>query len=69
MNEAEIQESPFPTVGKPEQAYLVGIADQRDGMAAAREYLEELRELVNTLGVPVCGETVAAVRQIGRAHV
>ena len=64
MNETDIQESPFPTVGKPQQAFLVGIADQNDGLAAAREYLEELRELVNTLGVPVCGEIVAPIRQI-----
>ena len=64
MGESEIQVSPFPTVSKPERAFLVGIAGQNDGMSAAKEYLEELHELVDTLGIPVCGEVVAPIRQI-----
>jgi len=63
MNEA-FQEKPYPTAVRQENAFLVGISDQNEGMAAAREYLEELRELASTLGVPVCGETIAQVRQI-----
>lgn len=64
MGEAEIQVSPFPTASRPDRAFLVGIADQADGISAAKEYLSELHELVDTLGIPVCGETVAPVRQI-----
>lgn len=64
MSEAEIQMSPFPTAGQPKRAFLVGIADQDDSTVAVREYLDELRELVSTLGVPVCGEMIAPVRQI-----
>ncbi len=63
MNEA-FQEKPYPTAVRQENAFLVGISDQNEGMAATREYLEELRELAATLGIPVCGETIAAVRQI-----
>lgn len=64
MSEEEIQVSPFPTAGKPEKAFLVGIADPNDTSASPREYLDELRELTETLGVPVCGEIIAPVRQI-----
>ena len=64
MVEDEIQISPFPTAGKPERAFLVGIADPNDTTATPREYLDELRELTETLGVPVCGEIIAPVRQI-----
>ncbi|MBQ9337151.1 MAG: GTPase HflX [Lentisphaeria bacterium] len=63
MSGTEIQERPFPTAGKPESAFLVGIAEQNDN-GSAREYLAELRELVGTLGIPVCGEMIAPVRQI-----
>ena len=63
MSETEIQERPFPTTDKPECAFLVGIAEQNDN-GSAREYLAELRELVTTLGIPVCGEMIAPVRQI-----
>ena len=62
--EAVFQEKPFPTADQPEKAFLVGISDPNEGAAAAREFLEELRELVTTLGIPVVGETVAPVRQI-----
>ena len=41
MSETEIQERPFPTTGKPESAFLVGIAEQNDN-GSAREYLAEL---------------------------
>ncbi len=49
---------------KPVTAYLVGVMEQHSSPAAAQEYLEELRELVNTLGIPVCGEMTAPIRQI-----
>ncbi len=55
--EKELPEAPPP-------AYLVGVLEQHSSFAAAREYLEELRELVNTLGLPVCGEMVAPLRKI-----
>ena len=64
MNGTEIQEKPYPTAVRQQRAFLVGIADQNSGTASAREYLEELRELTHTLGVPVCGETIAMVRQV-----
>ena len=64
MNGTEIQEKPYPTAVRQQRAFLVGIADQNSGTAAAREYLDELRELTHTLGVPVCGETIAMVRQL-----
>ena len=64
MNGTEIQEKPYPTAVRQQRAFLVGIADQNSGIASAREYLEELRELTHTLGVPVCGETIAMVRQV-----
>lgn len=64
MSETANQEKPYPTAMRPESAFLVGISDQEEGLSAAREYLEELRELVATLGIPVCGELVAPVRQV-----
>ena len=64
MSEAAFQEKPYPTAVRQENAFLVGIADQNEVPAAAREYLDELRELAATLGIPVCGEMIAQVRQV-----
>ena len=64
MSEAAFQEKPYPTAVRQENAFLVGISDQNEGIGAAREYLEELRELACTLGIPVCGEMIAPVRQV-----
>ena len=55
MSEAQLQTSPFSTACEMEQAFLVGIQTPEDGSTAAGEYLEELHELVRTLGIPVTG--------------
>lgn len=64
MSEEPFQTSPFPTQCEMEQAFLVGIQTPEEGSTAAGEYLEELHELVRTLGIPVTGSLVAPVRQI-----
>ncbi len=45
-------------------AFLIGIQGADCSHASALEYLAELRELVNTLGIPVAGEQIVPVRQI-----
>ena len=40
MSETEIQERPFPTTGKPECAFLVGIAEQNGLLVGAGMALE-----------------------------
>ena len=45
-------------------AFLIGIQDADSSHASALEYLAELGELVNTLGIPVAGEKAVSVRQV-----
>lgn len=45
-------------------AFLIGIQDADCSHAAAMEYLDELRELVNTLEIPVAGERIVSVKQV-----
>ena len=50
--------------GDKTPAFLIGIQGADCSHASAMEYLAELRELVNTLGIPVAGEKIVSVRQI-----
>ena len=43
-------------------AYLVGVTEPGESPAEARDHLEELRELVGTLGYPIAGETMVSIR-------
>lgn len=43
-------------------AYLVGVTEQGESPLDAREHLAELRELIATLGFPVVGEMMTAIR-------
>lgn len=43
-------------------AFLVGVTEQGELLQDAREHLDELRELVSTLGFPVVGEMMTAIR-------
>ena len=45
-------------------AFLIGIQDADCSHASAMEYLDELRELVNTLEIPVAGERIVSVKQV-----
>jgi GTP-binding protein HflX len=46
-----------------ERAYLIGLADTETSEAEAERLLEELAELVNTLGIGVVGREVVRLRQ------
>ncbi len=43
-------------------AFLVGVTEQGELPQDAREHLDELRELVSTLGFPVVGEMMTVIR-------
>ena len=43
-------------------AFLVGVTEQGELPQDAREHLDELRELVSTLGFPVAGEMMTVIR-------
>ena len=45
------------------KAFLVGCCDANGSLADVREYLAELGELVDTLGVDVCGEMSVRIRE------
>ncbi|MBO5201797.1 MAG: GTPase HflX, partial [Lentisphaeria bacterium] len=45
------------------KAFLVGCCDANGALADVREYLAELGELVDTLGVDVCGEMSVRIRE------
>ena len=52
-----------PQEKKPKSgAYLVGVTEQGESPLEAREHLDELRELVRTLGFEIVGETMTAIR-------
>ena len=56
-------ESVQPEEGKTlSGAFLVGFSGMGQTAAETREYLEELSELVHTLGYSTCGELIANVR-------
>ncbi|MBI1290763.1 GTPase HflX [bacterium] len=50
------------TSSDPLRAYLVGVRRREDTPTSAQEHLEELTQLVATMGTPVLGEEIAAVQ-------
>jgi len=47
-----------------DRAFLVGCCEAQEDIGSVREYLAELRELVNTLNVDTCGELAIRLREI-----
>ncbi len=59
----ELYRTEEPAEQKPKSgAFLVGVTEQGESPGEAREHLDELRELVGTLGYPVVGEMMTAIR-------
>ncbi|MGF1657586.1 MAG: GTPase HflX [Verrucomicrobiales bacterium] len=46
-----------------ERAFLVGLAMDHVNLEEARDLLRELNELVNTLGIPIVGETIITLKK------
>jgi len=47
-----------------QKAFLAGCCGTQDELSSVRENLQELRELVDTLGVETCGEMAVRLREI-----
>lgn len=46
-----------------QKAFLVGCCEAREELSAVREYLAELGELADTLGVDICGDMSVRIRE------
>ena len=54
---------PVETKEKAKKAFLVGICEFPETSAEGREHLDELTELMSSLGVSVCGDILVSIRE------